>query len=124
MTQICTENGFKAESFTVLTDDGYALGLWRIPGTLAEKKDAVSEKPVILMMHGLDSDMMEWVLNTAETAPAFVLARAGYDVWMGNNRGSKYSMGHVSMSPENLDFWDFYQEDMAKKDLPSLIEFV
>lgn len=68
--------------------------------------------------------MMEWVMNTPETAPAFQIARAGYDVWMGNNRGSKYSNTHKTLSNKDLAYWDFYQLDMASSDLPSIITFV
>jgi pimeloyl-ACP methyl ester carboxylesterase len=76
------------------------------------------------MMHCQDCDMMEWVANTPETAPAFVLANAGYDVWMGNNRGSRYSLSHKTKKPTDLDFWDFYQEDMGMYDLPTLVTFI
>jgi len=68
--------------------------------------------------------MMEWVANSAETAPAFVIARAGYDVWLGNNRGSKYSNTHKTLNRKDVAFWDFYQEDMALYDLPSIITFI
>jgi lysosomal acid lipase/cholesteryl ester hydrolase len=68
--------------------------------------------------------MMEWVMNTPETAPAFVLARNGYDVWLGNNRGNRFSNSHVSMTVEDKEFWDFYQEDMGLYDLPALILFI
>jgi len=68
--------------------------------------------------------MMEWVMNTPETAPAFVLARAGYDVWMGNNRGSRYSNTHATLSNKDAEYWDFYQEDMALYDLPAIIDFI
>lgn len=46
-------------------------------------------------MHAQDCDMMEYVANEASVAPAFVLANLGYDVWLGNNRGSKFSNQHV-----------------------------
>ena len=43
-------------------------------------------------MHAaLDCDMMEYVWNDPDVAPAFVLARGGYDVWLSNNRGTRFS---------------------------------
>ena len=66
------------------------------------------------MMHALDSDMMEWVMNDADKANAFILSRAGYDVWMGNNRGSKYSVYHTTLTTKDREYWDYYQEDMAR----------
>ena len=52
--------------------------------------------------------MMQWVANDDKRANALILARAGFDVWMGNNRGSAYSMGHKSLSRNDKKFWDFY----------------
>jgi gastric triacylglycerol lipase len=76
------------------------------------------------MIHAQDCDMMEWFWNDPEQANAFILANAGYDVWMGNNRGSKYSKGHLTLSPKDHAFWDFYQEDMARHDLPTFINYI
>ena len=68
--------------------------------------------------------MMEWVWNDAERANAFILSRAGYDVWMGNNRGNRFSNSHVSLTKDDAAFWDFYQEDMARQDVPTFIDFI
>lgn len=68
--------------------------------------------------------MMEWVWNDADRANAFILARAGYDVWMGNNRGNRFSHAHLTKDTSSRDYWDFYQEDMGLKDLPTFIDFI
>jgi hypothetical protein len=38
-------------------------------------------------------------MNLPVKAPAFVIAKSGYDVWLGNNRGNKYSRNHQSIDP-------------------------
>ena len=76
------------------------------------------------MMHGLDADMMQWVVNDADKANAFILSRAGYDVWMGNNRGSRYSMGHLTLTPKDYDYWSYYQYEMGLFDVSTFIDFI
>ena len=47
-------------------------------------------------------------MNYADVSPAFVTAKAGYDVWLGNSRGNTYSRKHTSMNPDKDEkFWDF-----------------
>ena len=52
------------------------------------------------------------------------MSEAGYDVWMGNNRGCTYSLAHVSIDPDEdpVAFYDFDWEDMGQYDLPAFIE--
>ena len=104
--EICTENGFATENYTLTTPDGYILSLYRIPGT-TQYED--TKKPVVLMMHCQDGDMMEWLWNSSEKANALMLVRAGYDVWLGNNRGNKYSSTHTTLTMDDEAYWDYYQ---------------
>ena len=68
--------------------------------------------------------MTQWVANSPDRANAFILANAGFDVWMGNNRGSKYSLGHATLSTDDLEYWEFYQEEMGTIDVPTFIDFI
>ena len=49
-----------------------------------------------------------------EKSPAMVLANAGYNVWLGNSRGSKYSRNHLSFDPnKDNDYWTFSFQEMG-----------
>ena len=56
---------------------------------------------------------------------AFLLADNGYDVWMNNSRGNRYSRHHSFIDPDNdKNFWDYSFEEMAKYDQPALFNYV
>ncbi|XP_020964715.1 triacylglycerol lipase 1-like isoform X2 [Arachis ipaensis] len=48
-----------------------------------------------------------WFLNTPEQSLSFILANQGFDVWVGNVRGTCWSHGHRSYSVKNKKFWDW-----------------
>lgn len=107
----------------MVTEDGYISEMYRLPGKLTELGHAV-EKPAVLMMHGLMCDMKFWVANDADLAPPFTLVDAGYDVWLGNNRGNRYAQSHTTLDKSEKEFWDFNFVDMGAKDTPAYIDFV
>lgn len=56
---------------------------------------------------------------------AFELANQGYDVWMGNSRGSSYSLNHT-MYDYRYDwrYWDFSFHEIGLYDLPATIDYI
>ena len=64
-------------------------------------------------------------MNFPDQSLGFILADAGYDVWLGNMRGNYYSRAHVKYNPDHdEEFWDFSWDDMARDDLPSMIYYI
>ena len=108
MEKIVTKNQFQFEEYYVTTVDGYILSLQRIPGSINESQDAKKKKPPVLFLPGLMAASYGFVDNRPEKAPAFVAARAGYDVWLGNPRGVAPSQGHTTLNADKDDkYWKF-----------------
>lgn len=63
-------------------------------------------------------------MHRPDVAPAFQLVRAGYDVWLGNQRGTKHSMGHRTLSTKSKKFWEFSWTEMGDFDAPAQVDYV
>ena len=118
---MAAENGFASESYTVITEDGYVSELYRIPGKFGESTDG---KPAVLLMHGIECDMNFWTVNSADVAPPFILSAQGYDVWLGNNRGSRYALNHTTLDPNSAEFYRFSIDELGLYDLPAFIDHI
>lgn len=42
----------------------------------------------------------------------------------GNNRGNRYSHKHVSLSPHEDEYWNFSIDELARYDLPCMVDYV
>lgn len=114
-------HGYRAQSYIVETADGYLLTLFRISGFLNETGS--TQKPVAFMQHGLLDNCDTWIVNAPNLAPGLLMVNAGFDVWFGNSRGSKYSLAHVNMTTKDAAFWQFSWQDMGQYDIPAEINF-
>ncbi|XP_058081657.1 triacylglycerol lipase 1 isoform X2 [Magnolia sinica] len=65
-----------------------------------------------------------WFANSEEESLGFILANHGFDVWVGNVRGTHWSHGHVSLSEKEKEFWDWSWQELAQYDLVDMINYV
>eukprot|EP01111_Echinosteliopsis_oligospora_P010324 TRINITY_DN3185_c0_g1_i1.p1 TRINITY_DN3185_c0_g1~~TRINITY_DN3185_c0_g1_i1.p1 ORF type:complete len:450 (+),score=99.33 TRINITY_DN3185_c0_g1_i1:147-1496(+) len=134
-TEYIKSRGYLAEEHYVTTPDGYVLCLHRVTGRKyqngANESDEEEEyeevvppkKGVVFLMHGFMQNSEAFTIrkNTHDSLP-LLLSDAGYDVWLGNNRGNKYSYKHVTKKPNSEDFWDFCLDEMIRYDIPCMID--
>ncbi|RKP37945.1 Alpha/Beta hydrolase protein [Dimargaris cristalligena] len=127
--------GYPMEEHTVVTRDGYVLGIHR----LLSRSPAESEsdgygngkdgqrppRPVVLLWHGFMMSSEVFVsIPEKENVMALMLVDAGYDVWLGNSRGNKYSYRHLTKRTWQTEFWDFAIDDLAMFDVPNTIDYI
>ena len=54
-----------------------------------------------------------------------ILVDKGYDVWMGNNRGTEYSLGNKNgLTTDTKEYWAFSFAEMGIYDDTANIQFI
>lgn len=99
------EHGYATEEHNVVTPDGYILKVFRIRGS--PSSPPAEGKPVVFIQHGLLCSSADWLVMGKDRAIPYLLADEGYDIWLGNARGNKFSRKHQYLSPSGREFWDF-----------------
>ncbi|EJT70413.1 sterol esterase TGL1 [Gaeumannomyces tritici R3-111a-1] len=129
--ELCAIAGYTAEEHVVQTKDGYLLGVHRLAWRKGEEDRRVNDgpnsipKPVVYLHHGLMMNSEVWVCQTdAQRSLPFVLVDRGFDVWVGNNRGNKYSKKSIHCGPNSTQFWNFSIDEFAFYDIPDSIAYI
>ncbi|XP_058986525.1 lipase 3-like [Musca domestica] len=116
-------NGYPSESHFVTTPDGYVLNLFRIPYS-NNLKNENAYRPAVLLQHGLLSNSDCWISGGPDNALAYLLADAGFDVWLGNARGNTYSRNNTIISLNSPKFWHFDWHEIGTIDIPTMIDYI
>ena len=99
--------------------------MFRIPGRIGEKASVSQARPPVILWHGMGGSGATWLFNK-KNSPAFILSEAGYDVWLGNTRGNRYSRKHATLEPDAdaAKFWDFTWEKAGIHDVSASVYFI
>lgn len=109
--------GYDWEAVKVTTEDDYILNTFHILGKTGQPRPE-SLKASVLVQHGASVDAHSFIEYTGDKK-SFVLALAdeGYDMWIGNNRGTATSQGHKTLNAATDNaYWDFSWAEMGLYD--------
>jgi len=115
--------GYPVEEHEVVSEDGYVLTLHRIPHGKADSGSDPKIKVPVLLGHCMVASSAVWSLMPNHSL-AYSLADSGYDVWMINIRGNHYSKKHLTLSPDDSEFWNFSHHESALLDYPATIDYI
>lgn len=118
--KIVDDMGYPTQAHRVVTEDGYVLRLFRIQ---SKDSDFLKPKPPVLLQHGLLDSADDWVLNLNNSLGTY-LADQGYDVWLSNSRGNKYSKKNERIGPWRREFWHYSFQQMGQYDVPANIKYI
>ena len=120
--------GYAWEPVKVKTDDGYTLTTFHITGKVAKDGSVVTREPTqppVLVQHGLGSDAATWLwMYTSGNPLPLTLYDEGFDVWLGNNRGTEYSQVHETLTTADKEFWLYDWAQMGTYDTPANIKMI
>lgn len=114
--------GYEWEAHKVHTEDHYILTTFHILGKIGDTKES---KGSVLLQHGDYEDGASWMSTFKGTPFHLLLVEEGYDVWIGNNRGTDYSQEHETLSAkDDNDYWMYTWGDMGLYDDAANIEMI
>jgi len=105
----------------VTTSDGFILQTFHIRAS-----EPTSQTPTpVLLWHGLMDCAFSWVMNMADQSLPYLLVDRGYDVWLGNSRGTVYGLEHAGgLTPDDVEFWRFSWDQMGALDVPATVRHI
>ncbi|KAF2352725.1 AB-hydrolase lipase domain [Trinorchestia longiramus] len=123
--ELVRSRGYAVETHHVTTHDGYILVLHHLLGPLNSSPSEVQKPDVALLMSSIFGSSSDFVINEPHESLGYILADSGYDVWLGNFRGSRSGLNHTHLNADtDRFFWNFSMDEIAQYDYPALINSV
>ncbi|KAJ0053706.1 hypothetical protein Pint_02981 [Pistacia integerrima] len=72
----------------------------------------------------LVQDGMTWLLNPPEQNLPLILADNGFDVWIANSRGTRFSRRHTSLDAAQSEYWNWSWDELVAYDMPTFFDYV
>eukprot|EP00775_Hariotina_reticulata_P003205 gene3205-3482_t len=114
---------YPLEEHKVYTEDGWVLRMHRIPrGGIRHTNPG--PRPVVLLFHGLTLSSASFALFNPNESLAYILADAGFDVWMANSRSNDYSRGNLHYNFRDPEYWYTSMDEIALIDLPAMVNTI
>ncbi len=108
------------EEVKVTTEDRYVNTVWVVTSKDTSKRNGES----VILIHGLLDGGFSWLVNE-ENSLAKILCDQGYIVYLPYVRGSIFSNSHLDYNSNvSSKYWDFSFDEMAKYDVPAIINLV
>ena len=107
--------GYELEENPVTTEDGFILSVWHLQPKKPNGK-------VVFLQHGLADTAWTFFQLKHKSLPFFLL-QEGYDLWLGNIRGSIFSSKHTTKKIK-ADYNNFTIDEFVKYDLPAMVDYV
>ncbi|EGG23596.1 hypothetical protein DFA_05730 [Cavenderia fasciculata] len=128
ITQLIEARGYPVEQHVAVTPDGYILSIQRIPAGRYQPNpnpNRSNGKPAVLLQHGVEDIGVSWVnQENVYQSLGFILADAGFDVWINNVRGTYLSNTNIYYTSDQVEYWQFSFDEMAEYDLPTAMNYV
>lgn len=123
--QYLEEKKYPYENHTIVTEDGYRLLLVRIKNNQNESSTNKT-KPPILFVHGFACSFYDYLVAGPGISFGFKALEEGYDVFLINTRGSRWSRSHTTLDPDKdaKQFFNFSFHELGLYDLTATIDYI
>ena len=123
--------GVTWEPIKVKTENGWTLTMFHLTGKVDTGPTKTADRPSLIFQHGMGGDASEWVSSINQMLPepirsdkptlAVQMMEMGFDVFLANIAGCRYSQENDNYTPEDPEFWQMDWRQYGQYDIPAFV---